>query len=89
MVSRLIFKKRQNLDKILTKYSEIVTVQSEVVTSAVYGIADHKFAILLPEGAVFCPIHEVPKLAKQLIPGLSKEVMDVFNEWGKAYDTRR
>lgn len=89
MISRRIFARKQNLDKILMKYSDIISVQSEVMDDVVYGIADCKFAIIIPEGAVFCPVHEAPILAGKLISGLREEAMSVFEEWGKQYDTGR
>lgn len=89
MISRFVFQKKQNLDKLLLSYKDIITIQSETVTGAVFGIADQKFAVLIPQGAVFCPLHEVPKLAEKLIPGLREEVMDVYREWGSKYVTGR
>lgn len=88
MISRLQFEKKQNLEKLLPRYSGIITIQSEVLNHVVYGIADHKFAILVPEGSIFCPIHETPELAKKLKPDLAAEVMEIFYEWGKQYVTR-
>ena len=87
MIRKLYFKKKQNLDNILPKYSDIITVQSEVNPTVVYGIADQKFAILMPWGAAFWQIQETPIQAKKLIPGISEEVMEVFKEWGKVYVT--
>ena len=87
MISRLNFEKKQNLDNLLLRYTGILTIQSEILQDTVYGIADQKFAILTPEGVVFCPIHETPILAKKLIPGIAEEVIEIFIEWGKPYVT--
>lgn len=81
MISKIFFTKPLNIDRKLANFQDIYTVQSVVKKSVVYGFSDGKFAILQREGAIFCPIHEVPQLANLLKPRIKEEVMEVFEDF--------
>lgn len=80
MVSTIIFDKPKNLASELTHYTDIYAIDSMEFSNIVYGLSDGKFAVLKPDCAVFCPIHEVPDMAKRLIPELQAEVIAIYND---------
>lgn len=80
MISRIKFKDRVNLDTVLTHYDGIYAVDSELNNTIKYAVSDEKFAILMPIGAVFCPLHETPKLAVRLKDDVREEVMGIWED---------
>lgn len=54
------------------------------IESTVRGIAyaadDEEFAIIRPEGFLVCKIEEMPELAKELLPALKNEVLEIYND---------
>lgn len=80
MVSRIEWNETRNLETELTHYDKIYSVESEEYDGLFYGLSDGKFAVLRPDGAVFCPVHETPKLARRMLPRIREEIMGVYKD---------
>lgn len=90
MVSKLKFATRYNIEQGLLRYSEILAIDSMIYSNITYCMSDEKFAVLMPDGAAFCPIHETPILAnKVVIPEIRAEILSVFEEWRPIYEKRK
>jgi len=83
MISRLNFAKRFDIEARLMNYDGIWAVDSTLTNDLTYCFDSNKFAVLRSDGAIFCPLHEVPKLADKMMPAVRREILDIYEGWKK------
>lgn len=82
MVERVYFKKRKkSMRSLLTHYTGIYSVDSEVSREVTYGVSEGKFAIICSDGVAFCPFHEAPQLAAMMkSKKMRDEILDIYED---------
>lgn len=81
MVQKIKFKKPMRMRDTLTNYKGIYAVESEVNKRIIYGVADGLFAILMDDGAAYCPIHEAPEMAQMIVDRrIRDEIIDIYQD---------
>ena len=62
----------------------LITLSTYCIDSVIKGVAyaadQEEFAIIRSEGFVVCSIDEMPALAKELLPILREEVLEIYQD---------
>ena len=80
-IERAYFRKKVNLENLLTRYPGIYAVDSLVSNAIKYGISDGQFAVFTTDGVAKCPIRETQKLAAQMKDDrIKQEILDLYED---------
>lgn len=68
------------MDDIIRRYN-VYAINSDVKKNVVYAADKNKFALFTADGYAFCPIHEMPMMAKMLKnQKMAKEVIEIYED---------
>lgn len=81
MIKKIYFEKKFSIERNMHRYAGIWAVDSILAKGLTYGVADGKFAIIRCDGALYCTLDDIKKMASMLKPEIRDEVLAVYRAW--------